>query len=142
MAKKEPKTFVFYVREPARGPNITDPDLIYERMKDLGQADQESFWIIGLNNKNREIFCELISLGISNKSLVEPLLVFKRLLSKGASAYICCHNHPSGDPKPSQDDIAITNQLRRGGDVLGIKLLDHIIIGDGDFCSLLRKGLI
>ena len=110
--------------------------------KKMRRLDREEFWTIHLDTKNRMIGYEVISVGSLSASIVHPREVFKGLLLNNASAMICLHNHPSGDPTPSGEDIEITKRLKEGADLLGIRLLDHIIIGSEDFCSLADRGLI
>ena len=105
--------------------------------------DKEHFWIIGLNTKNVIKFIDLVSLGTLTNSLVHPREVFRLAVMKGVCSIIAGHNHPSGDPSPSREDIAITERLKSAGDVLGISLLDHVIIGDKEkFTSLKEKGIL
>ena len=105
---------------------------------------KEHFWIIGLNVKNRIMFIDLVSLGTLSASLIHPRETFRLAIHRGVASIIAVHNHPSGDPAPSRDDIAITERLGEAGEILGIKLLDHVIFGnDGDaYISMLEKGYI
>lgn len=105
--------------------------------------DKEHFWIIGLNTKNAIKFIDLVSLGTLTNALIHPREVFRLSVMKGVCSIIAGHNHPSGDPTPSRDDIAITERLKNAGDILGINVLDHVIIGDnGQYVSLKEKGLL
>lgn len=105
--------------------------------------DKEHLWSIGLSTKNAIKFIDLVSLGTLTNSLVGAREVFRLAVKKGVASIICVHNHPSGDPTPSRDDIAITERLKSAGDVLGISLIDHVIIGDnGRFVSLKERGVI
>ena len=104
--------------------------------------DREEFIIIGLDGKNRLQFLNSVSMGCLTSSIVHPREVFKPAILGNASALILCHNHPSGDPTPSQEDISITSKLVAAGELLGIKILDHVIIGDDRFISFADKGLI
>ena len=110
--------------------------------EDSISKDREHFWIISLDAKNKVKFVELVSLGTVNTCLVSPREVFRRALKKGAVAIIIGHNHPSGDPTPSEDDLTITRNIKQGGDILSVHLLDHIILGDSGHLSLKAKGLI
>jgi len=83
-----------------------------------------------------------VSIGTVNASLVHPREIFKVALLCNASAVILAHNHPSGNPTPSHEDIDITNRLKKAGEILGIEVLDHIIIGDNTWTSFKEKGLI
>ncbi|MFZ5998062.1 MAG: JAB domain-containing protein [Nitrospirota bacterium] len=112
-------------------------------MDDEIDRDKEHFWVIGLNTKNAVKFIDLVSLGTLTNALIHPREVFRLSVSKGVSSIIAGHNHPSGDPTPSRDDIAITERLKSAGDILGISLLDHVIIGNnGQFSSLKEKGIL
>jgi len=95
------------------------------------ETDQgrEHFWTIGVNIKNIVQYIELVSLGTLTGTLVSPREVFRLAVMKGVAAIILCHNHPSGDLKPSQLDIELTWRLRNSGQILGIEVLDHVIIG-------------
>jgi DNA repair protein RadC len=104
---------------------------------------KEHFWTIGLNVKNVTEFIDLVSLGTLTGSLVHARETYRMAVMKGVASIICGHNHPSGDPAPSRDDIAITERLKQAGDVLGIQLLDHVIIGNnGGYTSLKEQGML
>jgi len=129
------------VREAAiDGTLLTNPEQVEAYMGGLKGAQQECFVVIALNTKNRVIKKHLISLGTLNSSLVHPREVFRTLIQSNAAAWICCHNHPSGDPMPSAEDIRITKQLIQAGEVMGIRMLDHVIIGNSAL-SLREAGL-
>lgn len=98
--------------------------------------------MVGLNTKNFIIYVELVSMGTLNASLVHPREVFRLAIMKGGvSGILAVHSHPSGDPEPSQDDIAITRRLYDAGKIVGIELLDHIIVTDGPaFMSFKAQG--
>ncbi|HBR17588.1 MAG TPA: hypothetical protein DD725_08295 [Deltaproteobacteria bacterium] len=105
--------------------------------------DKEHFWVIGLNAKNVIKFIDLVSLGTLTNALIHPREVFRLAVNRGVASIIAGHNHPSGDPTPSRDDIAITERLKSAGDILGIQVLDHVIIGaGGEYISLKEKGLL
>lgn len=108
-------------------------------MEELRNKLKECFYILLLNTKNRIISKELISEGTLNSSLVHPREVFKQAIKKSANSIILVHNHPSGDITPSKDDIQITKRLVETGKIVGIQVLDHLIIGDGQFLSLKEK---
>ena len=109
----------------------------------LEDLDREQVIVCCLDNKNQPVSINVVSVGILNSSLVHPREVFKTAILSNAASIILFHNHPSGDPEPSQEDITITARIRDAGNILGIELLDHIIIGsDEAFCSLKGKGLL
>lgn len=103
---------------------------------------KEYFLTLLLDGKNRIIRRVQISEGSLNQSIVHPREVFSPAVRESAAALILVHNHPTGDPAPSSEDIAITRRLREAGDIMGIKVLDHIIVGDGDYLSFVEKGLL
>jgi len=108
-------------------------------MEDLRYKKKEYFNILLLNTKHELISIENISIGSLNASIVHPREVFQRAIKRSSSAIILAHNHPSGDPSPSNEDIKITKRLKEAGNIIGIEVLDHIIIGDGTYCSLKEK---
>ncbi|MEG0371264.1 MAG: DNA repair protein RadC [Clostridium sp.] len=122
---------------------ITSPknaaDLLIEDMRYL---KKEHFRVMFLNTKNQVIDVSDLSIGTLNSSIVHPREVFYDAIKKVANSIVICHNHPSGDPTPSKEDINVTSRLREVGKLIGIELLDHIIIGDGVYVSLKEKGLI
>ena len=91
--------------------------------------DREQMMIAFLNAKNRVVGVETVSVGTVNASLIHPREVFKSAILLSASAIMMCHNHPSGDVKPSKEDREMTERIKKAGEVLGIALMDHIIIG-------------
>lgn len=92
---------------------------------------KEHFWVIGLNGANVIQYVDLVSLGLLNRTLVHPREVFRMAIAKGVNSIIVAHNHPSGSLEPSNDDLAVTKQLKAAGQVVGIEVLDHIILGEG-----------
>lgn len=122
---------------------ITSPkdvaDLVMERMRHL---NQEYLKVVMLNTKNMVIYEKDVSVGNLNSSIVHPREVFCDAIKKSSASIVICHNHPSGDPTPSNEDINITKRLVECGCVLGIEVLDHIIIGNGTYTSLKEKCLL
>lgn len=108
----------------------------------LEDCDREKFIALLLDTKNHVVAANTVSIGTVNASLVHPREIFKVALLCNASAVILAHNHPSGNPTPSHEDIDITNRLKKAGEILGIEVLDHIIIGDNTWTSFKEKGLI
>ncbi len=122
---------------------ISSPKDAYEMIKEqLEGLDREQFIIACLNTKNEPTNISVISVGTLNKAIVHPREVFKTAILSNASSIMAFHNHPSGDTTPSQQDIQLTHRLVEAGELLGIKLLDHLIIGDGTFTSLKEKGYL
>lgn len=105
-------------------------------------ATQENFIIVLLNAKNNIISIEDIFKGSIDTSIAEPKEIFREALKYPTSAIILAHNHPSGDTTPSIEDIYVTKRIVEAGKILGIRILDHIIIGDNNFFSLKQNGLI
>lgn len=109
---------------------------------DIKYLKQEHFITLLLDTKNQIISKETISVGTLNSSIVHPREVFRPAIKKSVSAIILVHNHPSGDPTPSKEDIEVTKRLVKAGELLGIGILDHIIIGDAKYISFKEEGLI
>lgn len=107
----------------------------------IGDCDRESFCILCLNTKNEPTAMHQVSCGTLNASIVHPRETFKLAVLANSASIIACHNHPSGDPTPSPEDVELTERLRDSGTLLGIELLDHIILGNGTFTSLKERGL-
>ncbi|NQY01480.1 MAG: JAB domain-containing protein, partial [Flavobacteriaceae bacterium] len=104
--------------------------------------NREHFWVIGLENNNRILFIELISLGTVNKTFAEPMEVFSLALQKRAVSIILCHNHPSGELKPSNEDKDITDRLIQVGIIVDLKVIDHLIISNKSYLSFKDIGLL
>jgi len=122
--------------------SINRPEEVVELMTPrFAGASREHFWAIILNTKNRIIKTTEISVGSLNASIVHPRELFKEAVKVSAASVIVTHNHPSGDPTPSGADIQLTRRLAKAGDVLGIELIDHVVIGD-TFTSLREEGLM
>ena len=122
---------------------ISKPKDIYNLVKDdMKYFEQEHFRILMLNTKNIVINIKDIFIGASDSSVIETRKVFKEALKYNAKNITICHNHPSGDPNPSKEDVNISLRIKEAGKIIGIDLLDHIIIGDNRFVSLKYKGII
>ncbi|MBO8158789.1 MAG: DNA repair protein RadC [Thermosyntropha sp.] len=111
-------------------------------MEDMRYFDREHFRVLYLDRKNGVIFMEDVSIGSLSTAIVHPREVFKNAVKLSAASVILVHNHPSGNPSPSNEDIEITRQMVNAGKILGIEVLDHIIIGENRYCSLKAEGLI
>lgn len=111
-------------------------------MEDLRYHQKEHFVCLFLDTKNQLIGMETLSIGSLNASIVHPREVFRSAIKRSSASLICAHNHPSGDPTPSAEDIDITRRLCESGELLGIDVLDHVIIGDQKFVSLKEHGLM
>ncbi|MGH3426013.1 MAG: JAB domain-containing protein [Mycobacteriales bacterium] len=106
----------------------------------LAAETREHFYTVLLDNKNRKIRDVLISLGSLTATVIHPRDVFSRVICDAAASVIFLHNHPSGDPTPSAEDLEITRRLRQTGDALGVRVLDHLVIGKGRFVSFVDDG--
>lgn len=113
--------------------------LVMEEMKEL---KQEYLKVVILNTKNVVIGIKNVFIGSLNFSIVHPREVFFYAIKKNGASIIVCHNHPSGDPSPSDEDIDVTYRLKKCGELLGIQLIDHLIIGGGVYVSLKEKGIL
>ncbi|MGI6747496.1 MAG: RadC family protein [Anaerovoracaceae bacterium] len=123
--------------------NINSPDEVANLfLEEMRYLKKEHFKVLLLNTKNEIIMIENISVGSLNSSVVHPREVFCTAIKKSACSIIAVHNHPSGNPAPSQADIDITKRLVEVGEILGIQLLDHLIIGDGTYISLKESMLM
>lgn len=116
-------------------------DVAKYMMPRLRYLDKEHFYAILLNRKNHVIAAPTISIGTLSESLVHPRELFKEAVSYSASAIILVHNHPSGDPSPSSQDVLVTRRIAEAGNLLDIAVLDHVIIGNNTYISLKEQGL-
>ena len=130
------------VREPT-ATMLRDPASAHAACADMAQLAQEAFCVLTLNTKNKMIAKHLITLGLADSAPVHPREVFRPAIADSAAAVILVHNHPSGDPTPSAEDLRVTRQLLEAGKVIGIRVLDHVIIGRNDtpHVSLREKAL-
>ena len=104
--------------------------------------DKEHLWSMGLTSGHRVVYLELISLGNLIESVVHPREVFRSAILKRVYSLILCHNHPGEEAKPSLEDKKVTERLKAAGEILGIKILDHIILGENDIFSFAREGML
>jgi len=118
------------IREITNGPIVMDSSTVKEYLEEFRNEDREFFIVLGLNAKNKVIYREVCSIGTLNCSLVAPREVFKKAIMLSCNAIILAHNHPSGDYTPSDEDVKVTKTIKKCGELLGIKLLDHIIMGE------------
>jgi DNA repair protein RadC len=121
----------------AERPRLTNArDAAQHLLPRFGASSVEQFGIVLLDTRHRVLRTAVIASGSTNTSIVEPREVFREAALGGASAIVAFHNHPSGDPTPSPDDVALTRRLAAAGVLMGIDLVDHIILGDQRYCSL------
>lgn len=122
---------------------VTSPETVAEVLMDeMSCLFKEHFKTVILDTKNQIISIENISIGTLNASIVHPRDVFKAAIKNNGNAVILVHNHPSGDTTPSSEDINITKRLVEGGNLMGIKVLDHLIVGNGTYLSMKEKNLM
>lgn len=122
---------------------VKTPEEAYNVLKSRSRGQQkEHFWAILLDTRNKEIKTVEVSVGSLDTSIVHPRELFKEAIAASASSVIVAHNHPSGNPEASQDDIKLSRRLVEVGRIMGIEVVDHIIIGDGTFISLKREGAL
>lgn len=122
---------------------IRGPEDAFELVRNiLEDADREIFMVIYLNTKNEPTAIHTVSVGTLNTSLVHPREVFKAAVMVNAASLILAHNHPSGDSEASREDIDITRKLAEAGNILGIQVIDHIIVGSGGYRSLKDAGML
>lgn len=122
---------------------IQDARQVYEAFReDFGRLDRETFVVVLLDGKNQVLGFNVVSVGSLTAALVHPREVFKPAILANAAAIVLVHNHPSGDPEPSAEDRAITERLKQAGELVGIRILDHVVIGDGRFSSFTDQQLL
>ncbi len=130
--KKRSEYFLGFCMAPA--PDMTDvfvrtPEDAFKACEEQSGYGQEAFTVLCLNTRNRLIAGGMISIGIADSTLVHAREVFRKAIEVGAAAVILAHNHPSGDSTPSAEDVKLTRQMVQTGQVIGIKVLDHVVIG-------------
>lgn len=125
---------------PPMGTVIDDPAIAAAILSnDLMWQPQERFAVLLLDIKHRVIGSQVLSVGTATETLAHPRDIFRAVIRHGATRVVVAHNHPSGSVEPSAEDLALTRQLLSGSDILGIPLLDHLILGNGNFVSLRQK---
>ncbi len=121
---------------------FTSPQQVFEMFRDLVLETKEHFLCLHLDGKNRIICMDRVAIGSLNQCVVNVREVLKSALLSSAAAILLIHNHPSGDPSPSGEDISITKRLKEAGNLICIPVLDHIIIGDGQYMSFVERSLL
>ncbi len=124
------------------GQSIKTPDDLNDVMDELRKKDREHFMCVYLDSQSRILGIETVSIGTLNSSVVEQREVFKGAILANACSIMCLHNHPSGETGASEQDKEITKKLVQSGEILGIKVLDHLIVGADKYLSMRREGLI
>lgn len=121
-------------------PAITSPREALLQLQDLRRDGRERFAVLYLNTRNQPLGCETVAVGGLNVAALQPREVFEPALRIGAAAVILAHNHPSGDPTPSAEDLAVTRHLQEAGRLLGVEVLDHLVVSAERFRSLREAG--
>lgn len=127
--------------QPKHGKVRTSMDLAFQLMEDLKDYQQEHLICLYLNTKNEIIHRQTLFIGSLNQAVAHPREIFREAVRHSAARIICVHNHPSGNPEPSENDRQFTKRLKACGEMMGIELLDHLIIGHSSYVSLREEGL-
>jgi len=120
-----------YLREVS----VKNSETAYHEMRDIKNWDKEVFVAFYLDTRNKIISREIVSIGILNASIIHPREIFRTAIIRNACSIILAHNHPSGNVKPSNEDIEVTRKLKKAGVIIGIQLLDHLIVSREDYYS-------
>jgi DNA repair protein RadC len=130
----------WHVPADAAAPAVTSPREALLQFQDLRSSPRECFAVLYLNTRNQPLSCERVAVGGLNVAALQPRDVFGPALTLGAAGVILAHNHPSGDPTPSPEDLAVTRHLQEAGRLLGVEVLDHLVISAERFRSLREAG--
>jgi DNA repair protein RadC len=123
-------------------PLIRGPESVHELTRDIRSSNREHFVGFYLNSRNQVLRREIISIGSLNASIVHPREVFVPAIAVSAASLVLAHNHPSGDPTPSEEDLAITRRIQEAGRLLGIELLDHVVVARDAYTSFKERRLL
>jgi len=121
---------------------LNSPAKIYEFMRSEAKIDRECVWVLHMNSKLKLIEKELVSIGTIDTALVHPREVFKRAILNSSSSIIVVHNHPSGDPRPTEEDMKVAKRLRQAGEILDIPVKDFLVISSKGYTSFAEKGML
>ncbi len=130
----------WHVPPDSAAPAVTSPRHALLQFQGLRSSEREQFAVLYLNTRNQPVGCETVAVGGLNVAALQPRDVFAPALRLGAAAVILAHSHPSGDPEPSPEDLAVTRQLLEAGRLLGVEVLDHLVIAAERFRSLREAG--
>jgi DNA repair protein RadC len=137
---------VALVRHPEYGKHkavrISSSKDVYKLVKSMEVLPQESLYVLLLNARNKVIGITEVARGTSTRTIIDPSDVFRAAIVANAPSIVIVHNHPSGEVEPSAEDIALVRSIKKAGDMLGIKILDSVIIGDGEYVSMADRGLM
>ena len=123
-------------------PLVRGPETVFDLTRDIRAANREHFVGFYLNSRNQVLRREIISIGSLNASIVHPREVYQPAIAISAASLILAHNHPSGDPTPSEEDLAITRRLVEAGRILGIDILDHVVVTRDAYASFKERKLL
>jgi len=123
-------------------PVVSAPGDALHYFAEIRDRQREHFMVLYLNARNQIVHKEIVSIGSLSSAIVHPREVFRKAVTMPCACILLGHNHPSGDVSPSQDDINLTRRLVQAGEIVGIDVLDHLIVGDDDFISLKERGLM
>jgi DNA repair protein RadC len=123
-------------------PLVRGPESVYELCRDIRSMNREHFVGFYLNSRNQVLRREIISIGSLNASIVHPREVFTPAIAVSAASLVLAHNHPSGDPTPSEEDLAITRRLLEAGRIIGIDVLDHVVVARESYASFKERRLL
>ena len=132
----------WHVPADTAAPPVTSPREALFQFQDLRSSPKECFSVLYLNTRNQPVGCERVAVGGLNVAALQPRDVFGPALTIGAAAVILAHNHPSGDPTPSPEDLAVTRHLQEAGRLLGVEVLDHLVVCAERFRSLRESGAL
>src|SRR5579864_716215 len=132
----------WHVPPDSAAPAVTSPKEAVLQFQELRTSPRECFAVLYLNSRNQPVGCERVAVGGLNVASLQPREVFGPALTFGAAAVILAHNHPSGDPTPSPEDLAVTRHLQEAGRLLGVEVLDHLVIAAERFRSLRESGAL
>ena len=121
---------------------VRGPETVFDLTRDIRGANREHFVGFYLNSRNQVLRREIISIGSLNASIVHPREVYQPAIAVSAASLILAHNHPSGDPTPSEEDLAITRRLVEAGRILGIDILDHVVVAKDAYASFKERKLL
>lgn len=134
---------IFHMREKVLNYNaVSKPSLVAAEFAELGNADQESLWVLGVDVKNRVMLKECLFVGGVSESVVDLKILFKRLIVSGCSGFVVVHNHPSGEVEPGDDDRGETGRILSASKILDIRFLDHVIVGGAGYYSFQERGMM
>ena len=132
--------YKFYIKEKVNGKALSSAEAVFEELKELANADQESLWVVYVNTKNEMIGKDMVSLGGIDYASVDIRILFRRILLNNAPAFLIVHNHPGNSPEPSREDKDLTNHIKEASKLLQLRLLDHVIIASKGYYSFQSNG--